>query len=158
MRSLSAYDSWIFQFLKNVRYWGSYKMKRKWFRGIVVAFAFSAVSWRSRVCSFCWIFHIFHIFASTCRNAEMSSGTTESEVWIDNFNVKAWKTTKHILHKIWCSLKFCKIQQNEHTPAGGSHPWRSTDRTRDWWKHWIGEEIDCFVQVHNFIICSLVFP
>ena len=36
-------------------------------------------------------------------------GATESEVWIGNFNVKAWKTTEHKLHKIWCSLKVCKI-------------------------------------------------
>ena len=35
-------------------------------------------------------------------------GATESEVWIGNFNVKAWKTTEHKLHKIWHSLKFCK--------------------------------------------------
>ena len=38
-----------------------------------------------------------------------SLGTTENEVWIDNFKVKARKTTKYKLHKIWWSLKFCKI-------------------------------------------------
>ena len=47
-----------------------------------------------------------------------SSGSTESEVWIGDFNVKAWKTTKHKLHKIWRSLyNFTKFQQNEHTPG-----------------------------------------
>ena len=37
-----------------------------------------------------------------------SLGAIESEIWIGNFNVKAQKTTKHKLHKIWRSLKFCK--------------------------------------------------
>ena len=44
-------------------------------------------------------------------------GTTESQVWIGNFNVKAWKTTKHKLHKIWRSLKFCKNTGRQ------AHPW-----------------------------------
>ena len=56
--------------------------------------------------SFCWILHIFHL------------NVQKSEVWIGIFNVKAWKTTKHKLHKIWRSLKFFqKFQENEHTPA-----------------------------------------
>ena len=38
-----------------------------------------------------------------------SSWATESEVWIGNLNVKARKSTKHKLHKIWCSLTFCVI-------------------------------------------------
>ena len=46
-----------------------------------------------------------------------SSGATESEVWIGNFNVKAWKTTEHKLHKIWFSLKFCKNSGKR------AHPW-----------------------------------
>ena len=46
-----------------------------------------------------------------------SSGATESGVWIGYFNVKAWKTTEHKLHKIWHSLKLCKISENEHTPG-----------------------------------------
>ena len=45
-----------------------------------------------------------------------SLGTTESEVWIGNFNVKAWKTTEHKLHKIWRSLKFCKISGKRAHP------------------------------------------
>ena len=49
------------------------------------------------------------------RTQTWSLGATESEVWIGNLNVKAWKTTKHKLHKSWRSLKFCKkIQENEH--------------------------------------------
>ena len=31
----------------------------------------------------------------------VSLAATESEVWIGNFNEKAWKTTKHKLHKVW---------------------------------------------------------
>ena len=46
-----------------------------------------------------------------------SLGATGSEVWIGNFNVKAWKTTKHKLHKIWRSLKFCKNSGNKHNPG-----------------------------------------
>ena len=42
------------------------------------------------------------------RTQTWSLGATECEVWIGNFNVKAWITTKHKLHKIWCTLKFCK--------------------------------------------------
>ena len=49
-----------------------------------------------------------------------SLGATESEVWIGNLNVKAWKTTEHKLHKIWCSLKFCK------NSAKRAHPWAKT--------------------------------
>ena len=37
-----------------------------------------------------------------------SFGTTQSEVWIGNFNVKAWKPIENKLNKIWRSLKFCK--------------------------------------------------
>ena len=36
-----------------------------------------------------------------------SLDTTESEVWIGSFYVKAWETTEHKLHKIWRLLKFC---------------------------------------------------
>ena len=45
-----------------------------------------------------------------------SLGATESEVWIGNFNVKAWKTTEHKLHEICRSLK---IWQNNGKQA---HP------------------------------------
>ena len=44
-------------------------------------------------------------------------GTTETEVWVGNFNVKARKTIEHKLHKIWHSLKFCKISGKQ------AHPW-----------------------------------
>ena len=37
-----------------------------------------------------------------------------SEGWIGNFNVKAWKTTVHKLHKTWRPVKFCKILEDEH--------------------------------------------
>ena len=47
-----------------------------------------------------------------------SSGATECRVWIDNCNVKVWKSTEHKLHNIWRSVKF---RQNEHTP-GTRHP------------------------------------
>ena len=50
------------------------------------------------------------------RKVTGSLGATESEVWIGNLNVNARKATKHKLHKIWLSLKFCKIQENEHIP------------------------------------------
>ena len=50
-----------------------------------------------------------------------SLGTTENEVWTLNFNVKAWKTTEHKLHKIWRSLIFCKIS------AKRAHPWYNRD-------------------------------
>ena len=50
--------------------------------------------------------------------AEIGSlGAGESEVWIGNLNVKARKTTEHKLHKIWRSLKFCKIL------GKWEHPW-----------------------------------
>ena len=45
-----------------------------------------------------------------------SLGATESEVWIGNFNVKAWKTTAHKLYKIWPLLKFCKISGKRAHP------------------------------------------
>ena len=51
-------------------------------------------------------------------NETGSSGGAESEVSIGNLNVKARKTTKHILHKIWRSLKFCKISGKRATPQG----------------------------------------
>ena len=44
-------------------------------------------------------------------------GTTESEVWIGNFNVKTWKTTKHEFHKIWRSLKFRKRSAKQAHPS-----------------------------------------
>ena len=71
-------------------------------------------------------------FTKTCTHARFaeilseltktwSLGTTESEVWIGNFNVKVWKSIEYKLQNIWRSLKF---QQNEHTPGilevGGS--------------------------------------
>ena len=49
-----------------------------------------------------------------------SLGATESEVWIANFNVKAWKTTEHKLHKIWCSLKFW-AKRAQPMGAPGTH-------------------------------------
>ena len=52
-------------------------------------------------CSFCW--------NSVERQKTERVGATESKVWIGNFNVMQKKTTKHILQKIWRSLKFCKI-------------------------------------------------
>ena len=53
----------------------------------------------------------------SCELEETESlGATESEVWIGNFNVKAWKTTAHKLHKIWGSLKFRK------NSGKGAHP------------------------------------
>ena len=64
------------------------------------------------MCLFSWI---VSIFSWTQRNWEFS--TTWSEVWIGNFNVKAWKPTEHKLHKIWRSLNFAKFQENEHTPG-----------------------------------------
>ena len=51
-----------------------------------------------------------------------SSDATESGVWTGNFNAKAWKTTRHKLHKIWRSLKFCT---NSGKPA---HPWEKQSR------------------------------
>ena len=36
----------------------------------------------------------------------------ESKVWIGNLNVKTWKTTEHILQKIWRSLKLCKTRMH----------------------------------------------
>ena len=44
-------------------------------------------------------------------------GATENELWIGNFNVKAWKNTDHKLRKIWRSLKFRKISGKR------AHPW-----------------------------------
>ena len=46
-----------------------------------------------------------------------SLGATESEVWIGNFSVKAWKTTEHKPHKIWRSLTFCKISGKQAHPS-----------------------------------------
>ena len=56
-----------------------------------------------------------------------SLDATESQAWISNLNVKAWKTTKHKLHKIWRSIKFCKISRKR------THPWQnclSRNKTR----------------------------
>ena len=57
---------------------------------------------------FIWIFHLN-------ANKTLSFGAKECRVWTGNFNVKVWKTTQYKLHKIWRSLKFTKIQENEHT-------------------------------------------
>ena len=54
--------------------------------------------------SFFWIFDIFHL--NVHRTVEFRPHR------IGNFNIKAWKSTKtteYILHRIWRSLKFCKI-------------------------------------------------
>ena len=96
-----------------------------------------------------WSFDIF----LPERTETWSLGATESESWIGNFNVKAWKptqecdcfpeyltffswtytnlefrrhrkwignfnwkTTKHKLHKIWRSLKFCKNSGKQAQP------------------------------------------
>ena len=61
-----------------------------------------SLNWNPEVSLFSWIFDIF----SPERAQTWSLGATESEVWIGNLNVKAWKSTKHKLHKIWRSLKF----------------------------------------------------
>ena len=47
-----------------------------------------------------------------------SLDATGSEVWIGNFNVKARKSTKHNLHKIWRSLKFCTNSGKQAHPRG----------------------------------------
>ena len=53
----------------------------------------------------------------SCELKETGSlGGTESEVWIGNFNVKAWKTTDHKLHKIWPSLKILQNFRKTSTP------------------------------------------
>ena len=39
-----------------------------------------------------------------------------NEVWIGNFNVKAWKTTEHKLHKIWRSTKILHKFRKTSTP------------------------------------------
>ena len=58
----------------------------------------------------------------SCERKETGSlGTTESEVWIRNFNVKAWKTTEHNLHKIWRSVKFCKKSAKRAHPFPTKH-------------------------------------
>ena len=54
-----------------------------------------------------------------------SANITQSRVWIGNFNVKAWKTTKHKLHKIWRSLSFCTKSRKQ------AHPWRGDLDTSD---------------------------
>ena len=46
-----------------------------------------------------------------------SSGATEFGVWIDNCNVKVWKSTEDKLHKIWNSKYFSQIS------AKRAHPW-----------------------------------
>ena len=38
------------------------------------------------------------------------------KVWIGNLNLKARKTTKHKLHKIWRSLYFCKNSGKQAPP------------------------------------------
>ena len=73
---------------------------------------------------------IFLNFSPECAE-NWSTGATESEVWIGNFNVKAWKTTEYKLHKIWCSLKFFKISGKWAQPWAWKYfthfVWRSTD-------------------------------
>ena len=59
----------------------------------------------------------------TERKETWSLGGTESEVWIINFNVKAWITTEHKLHNICCSLKLCKISGKR------AHPWDEMNMT-----------------------------
>ena len=67
-------------------------------------------------------FTFFTFFTWTYTNLEFrchrkwSLGATESEVLIGNLNVKARKTTTHKLHKIWRSLKFCKISGKQAHP------------------------------------------
>ena len=60
-----------------------------------------------------WNLDIFHVNSKETE----SWGATEIKVWIGNFNVKVWKTTEHKVHKIWHSLKFCKIS------GKWTHPW-----------------------------------
>ena len=59
------------------------------------------------------------------RKESGSSGATESEVWKGNFKGIAWKTTKHKLHKIWSSLKFCKHSGNKLIPGLGLQRYHS---------------------------------
>ena len=66
----------------------------------------------------CTHFLKFGHFSSERKETE-SSGATESEVWIGDFNVKARKTIEHKLHKIWRSLKFCKISGKRAHPRVG---------------------------------------
>ena len=62
-----------------------------------------------------------------------SSGATESEVWIGDFNVKARKTIEHKLHKIWRSLKFCKISGKRAHPRGApGMGWGANSKEREW--------------------------
>ena len=58
-----------------------------------------------------------------CVNSQKtwSSGATECRVWIGNYNVKVWKTTEHTLHKIWCSLKFCKMSGKRTHPRNAHY-------------------------------------
>ena len=51
------------------------------------------------------VFLKFGNFSCELKETE-SSGATEIEIWIGNFNVKVWKSTEQKLHKIWHSLKF----------------------------------------------------
>ena len=61
------------------------------------------------------VFLIFWHFSSELTQT-WTLGTTESGVWIGNHHVKARKTTEHILHKIWHSLKICKNFSKTSTP------------------------------------------
>ena len=60
-----------------------------------------------------------------------SLGTTESEVWIGNLNIKARKSTKHKLHKIWRSLKFCKKSAKQAHPTDVKHNCRSRKKIQN---------------------------
>ena len=51
-------------------------------------------AWTHGCARFAEIFKIF-----TWNTQTWSLGPTTSEVWTGSFNVKAWKTTEHILHK-----------------------------------------------------------
>ena len=62
------------------------------------------------------VFLNFGHFSPECTQT-WSLGATEGEVWIGNFSVKAWKTTKYKLHKIWHSLKFCKNSGKQAHPG-----------------------------------------
>ena len=78
------------------------------------------------------VFLNFWHFSPECTQTG-SLGTTESEVWIGNLNVKARKTTEHKLNKIWRSLKFCIISAKWAHPRNRQICSMGTNKKLFWW-------------------------
>ena len=102
------------------------------------------------VCSFSWNFDVFDVNSKETGRV----GATESEVWIGNLNVKAWKTTEHKLHKIWRSLKFCtnsgKRAHPKFSSPSGNPGYLGFTLKVNW--------VDIFMTINKVVCCLIYLP